>query len=71
MSALVGYYKPSTTVCYLCRAARHGLKLNGKLKRIEEQEVQQANTTGCSQDGLSRTGDSVIEKKTNSKKKEN
>ena len=51
----------------LCRAARHGLKLNGKLKRIQEQEQVQANNTSTASQDMSeasfRTSSDLVDPK--------
>jgi hypothetical protein len=49
-----------------CRAARHGLKLNGKLKRIQEQEQHADTCSTCtaSQDkreALARTSSDLVD----------
>ena len=59
----------------LSRAARHGLKLNGKLKRIQEQEQQATTSILCtvsedkSEEAFARTSDKVRCKKQSRKRK--
>ena len=50
---------PYNTSCDMCRAARHGLTLNGKLHRIE---LQECRLLGVQEEEEEEEGEAIMER---------